>query len=192
MAPDFIRVTLPFMQENTITLLAGVGGSRQYRGNSCFDPDFTGIGTDCNLFSQWAAIYAKYRVRGCKLTLRATPQVIPGANTQVGITAYSGTTLIPVTVTLADVIASNFGKGGMCNLYNNTLILSETLESTDVLGTIPLALSIDDGFAAAVTANPVKVWMWQISAFCTTALTVDLSILLQYDVEFFERIQTTA
>lgn len=65
--PDKMFVKLKYSDIIAMTYGGlGVPAWIQFRGNSIFDPYYTGVGHQPLCHDQWAVFYNRYRVRGCK------------------------------------------------------------------------------------------------------------------------------
>lgn len=82
-------VKLRYVQE--VSLNPGISSFsvHQFRANSVFDPDFTGVGHQPMGFDEWAALYERYTVYGSKINVMYAPtstaSVAPG---YYGVTLY--------------------------------------------------------------------------------------------------------
>lgn len=71
-ASDAYFVKLNYNDYRTITVAAGATSQYVYRGNDCFDPNFTGIGTQPTGYDQLLQIYNKCTVLGSKIDWEIT------------------------------------------------------------------------------------------------------------------------
>lgn len=66
------RVVLPWSWSASLgETAAGAGGSYTFAINNCFDPNFTGAGSQPLGFDQYAALYGRYRVLSVKFEIVA-------------------------------------------------------------------------------------------------------------------------
>lgn len=189
--PDRMLVTLPYYQKNTITNAAGVGASHVYRGNSVRDPDLTGVGLSANGFGEWAQLYQYYRVHASRAVVLARIDGATNVFADVALSAHTGTGVISVATGLENLAASTFGKAKNINVYQQANFNTSVM-STSVLGYPRNAIDINDNLAANISTDPVSTWTWQLSVFSTPGVTLDYSISIFYDVEFFGRVNVTA
>lgn len=187
-APDEIRVGLRYTAQVAITNTVGVPNSYVFRGNSVFDPDYTGIGSQPNGFDQWKTMYQRYRVLGSKCIVRPVS---------------TSTTLLPIDTVLCPVqdgIAVNVSLENLkCNKYaienvlsqNLRTTLSATMSTSCLLGLFKDAVETERDYASDITTNPTKVWFWQISCGPvdgTSTATTQMYVDLEFDTVFFNRI----
>lgn len=63
-------VKMRYVSEFNLTSTSGVSQSYNFRANSPFDPDLTGVGHQCKTFDQWMAVYSHFNVLGSKAKVR--------------------------------------------------------------------------------------------------------------------------
>lgn len=67
--PDKYVGTMVYATSGSITLPASAVGSTVFRMNSVYDPDFSGVGTTVQAYTQAAALYGRYRVMHAQIEL---------------------------------------------------------------------------------------------------------------------------
>jgi hypothetical protein len=65
---------MPYSAQGTLTLPAGARADQQFRLNSIFDPDYTGVGHQPLAHDQWALFYNHYVVTGCHWEIELASQ----------------------------------------------------------------------------------------------------------------------
>lgn len=162
---------------------AGVN-TQTFRGNSLFDPDFTGAGHQPRGFDQLAVLYTRYKVHAstmkCRisndssvpLVVTITPSilsaVVPINLPTIAEIAYSKTILVPAT-------------GGTNVGFLMSSMMTKVIRGEKIL---------DDDYSALITANPAKQWFWVISMAATdAATTINCNIQFEQELktEFFRR-----
>jgi hypothetical protein len=73
--PPEMDVKMRYVDSFALVLSAGVGGVYQYRLNSIFDPDLTGVGHQPYTRDTWAAVYSTYTVMSCRYVVQAVSTV---------------------------------------------------------------------------------------------------------------------
>lgn len=68
--PKTTMVKLRYVAGITINPAAGVLGYHDFRANSCYDPDATGVGHQPMNYDMWTGLYNHYVVVGSKITAR--------------------------------------------------------------------------------------------------------------------------
>lgn len=183
--PNKIRTKLKYITGLQLTSTA-TAANYVYRGNSCFDPDFTGVGSQPGGFDELAAIYSKYRVISSSIKFLArsgtsdTTQpvmgyIIPRPNADTEAT-YTDTLVEPY---VKRALLPNLNAGYMKTISNYAT-------TRKILGRD--AKTFDS--AASVTANPSLQWFWTVSADAVLGgmdMDVQGVIELTYYVEFYER-----
>jgi hypothetical protein len=189
-SPDSVRVTLPYEEVLLPTTSSGGLYSYQYRGNSAFDPNYTGTGGQPAGFDQWAAFYNEYTV----LSSRIHIEIISGTS---GTTEYcvfpSYNTTVPATPEDASVrpfAKANIGASGGNGALRH---LRQSMSSAQLLGVRKEAIIDDDAYGATVGTNPAAtaVWYWTIvgqNLNNSNSLADILRVHLEFDVEFHDRI----
>ena len=89
--PDVMQVQLTYSRSGAFT--GAAPRSNVFRGNSCFDPDFSGVGAQPRGFDQWKAFYRRYRVIASKCTARGGTVAASNASGLV-VTALNTNTVI--------------------------------------------------------------------------------------------------
>lgn len=185
--------------EKNITLSGALAGSLAtyiIRANSCFDPDFTGVGHQPMGFDQLMAIYERYCVVGTKFKLvgtnRSSTQSITfgyQVNDAAAVAAGSSfTTAVEqgqsefITLTVAP---TSKATGTLTGYINNPNVMGQSYE--EYIG--------DDTNQAAGSSNPADT-TWLTIFGCDlaggTMATMDLQIQLEMDVLFLGSNQLAA
>jgi hypothetical protein len=159
-----------------------------WRGNSCFDPNYSGGGHQPHYFDQYSAIYAKYKVFASSMkvsiiNVSATSAIkcilIPLTEVMTGTTWESYAELPAARESAIIPVASRYPA-----------IVSGRRSTKQVLGLRPGQVN-DEDYSAATSANPASIWYWNFVAMSTdwdTSLQYHATIKLTYDVTFYERI----
>lgn len=164
-----------------------ISNVQSFRGNSVYDPDLTGIGTQPLFFDQYALVYERYLVSSSSMRV-----MVMSINN--GITAQIATLpsveSSPVTTNPSDLKEQPHAKfrfiqeqkgGGKATL--STRISTKKIRGDSIL---------DDSFGAQVTTNPQRQWFWHIvaSAGDLSAEVIGLTLLISitYRVKFHKRV----
>lgn len=186
---DSVFVKLDYVDRKSLTPASPVE-SYAFAGNSLYDPDVSGAGHQPLYFDQYALIYQKYRVLGCKISLdiinvsgnSALYYVVEPNTTQSTLTSLSeileqSRATAPKFVPIAQRIASKHQRyistRKVCGLTKSQLF--------------------DDTFGALTTANPNNLWYWNLffqSADNASNVACDFIVKLTYYVQFFDKINT--
>jgi hypothetical protein len=189
--PDSVRVKLPFTQTLTPGTTSGGLYSYQYRGNSCFDPDYTGTGLQPNGFDQWTAFYNMYVVLGSEIIVEylASTQaameivVVPAFNTALPANTkeaagwrYARTQLaIPTGNGVKVTMRSRMSTATICGVPDEEVMFGPD-------------------FSAAISASPASLQTWYWDVFVqnisnSTTLADILRVTLVFDIKFMAPVQ---
>lgn len=185
--PDRMKMRLRYVQNVSIAPLAAHFQDYIFRGNSAFDPDFTGVGHQPYYFDQYSALYNKYRVYGSSIRVdvvnqsgvMATSVIVVPHSENTGLTSISQAAELqraryPRIVPIAQRIS---------------VMLKEYASTRAVLGLTKPEMEADDIYAALTTTNPSSGWWWHVlmeSVDGVTTLQVQLQVRITYYMEFFD------
>ena len=187
--PDRIRTKLRYQMSSSATTTLGALFSYQFRGNSVFDPDLTGGGSQPTYFDNFANIYNSYVVLSSHIEVEfmnvtsTSPVLVgmyPAYNTAVGTTA------LDCAAMRYAVSKSILGAGNAVKV-----VLMDNMSTAQQFGIREEAVVDDDLYSAVVTTNPAaaQTWYWTLFAQTevgTTTLNVPFRVSLVYDVCFFD------
>lgn len=185
--PDKTRVNLQY--SDIINVNPGLPRATYImRGNSLYDPDFTGTGHQPLYFDQYMALYSKYRVLGSRIKVTfinnqgsssAVLALVPSTEPVI-LTTYHGIREIPRAKATAPIpVAAR---------YPFSLTSSST---TRVMCGLSSAEQWDEDWSGTSTTNPNQIWYWLIytqTADNTANDVGQLQIDLVYDCVFYDKI----
>lgn len=185
--PRQMVVVLRYPFSDTVTLNAG--NSYQYdwvfRGNSAYDPDQTGAGSQPTGYDQWCGFYGYYRVDRSKLVVHANTTEVATTQAQVLLTVFPHISVNPGADYETLMGACRGANSRVVNLYTKN-------ESTIAISTnrilYPELLPTNNNFCAASNANPAFEWYWHVTLDSSTvASDVDVLVTgyIDYKVMFF-------
>lgn len=199
--PDKMRIRLCYTTFHSKSNVSVTGTDQVFSANGCFDPDITGAGSQPANFDDWSAVYLRYRVYGSSIdVIFQTPGSATGTGMMLVSLAARHTSTARVTITdQLDATAQPFSKdmvinGGTASTSTASLRLSMSSTTSAFLGYKTVAIDTDDTLQAQTSANPSHQWYWHIMcSMCDQASTGTLwyRTRIVYDVEFFDRIDTT-
>lgn len=186
--PDAIFVKLRFVTGLSIngTSIA----SRVFRGNSAFDPDFTGVGSQPFGFDEWSALYNRYEVYASAISVHARSE-------QATVSSLS---MISLTPSLTSVIpASGFDVIGEARTRKRMLqhitggpptFIKSFMSTRKMFGASKSYVNNTD-FSATAGLNPNQVWFWHLViqqvTGAATAVDSECFIEITYYLKWFER-----
>lgn len=184
---DQCFVRLKYAEE--LRLNDGVATSKYYsfRGNSLFDPNYTGTGHQPLYFDQYSAIYDRYRVMGAKIQIdiinmsgTSAVYLVLNSNTQASITTDAPTLLEQTRSTITKIIP----------IAQRIPIRVKMYCSTRKACGLNKKQVFDQDYSALVSADPSQLWYynWLASSVDnTTALDVYYMVKLTYYAQFYDR-----
>lgn len=187
--PDSYSTVLRYA--DTIVINPGATiGQYTFRGNSLFDPDYTGTGHQPMYFDQLAAIYGKYRVYSCTFhvsvataaTVAAQVVIIPNSDVLAFATPYAA---------LEHPRASVLPIVGVSGIQTQSR--SYKMTTRQILGLTNTQMQ-DADYSALVSANPVQIWYFILHASEPGGGNVHTvnTVTLDFECEFFDRADVAA
>lgn len=160
-----------------------------FRGNSVYDPNYSGTGYQPLGFDKYAELYNKYLVRGatCKIV------VIPDSSQAVNLAIFATDSATSIT-TQQDL----FNRGNVVSKMvlpigsvSSPSIL-KMYRSTRKMGGLQKLTNDEDSWIAQVSGNPGNSWFFHIlsgpaNQTSLPSTAVHIRVELTYYVEFFQR-----
>lgn len=186
--PDKLRVTLSYVQNNIFSTTTSA--SRQlFRGNSIYDPDYTGSGHQQLFRDQYALLYNRYIVLSSSIKVEV---VCPYTNQCMQCCVYPQ----PDDVTTASTVDIDAEKprarSVICNGGGPSRVMKHTMSTGKLYGQTITTSNWDDTFQSQFTTNPSNSWFWVVSCQnpdLTTASACTAIISMSFDVILFDRIR---
>lgn len=161
-----------------------------YRGNSLYDPDFTGAGAQPQGFDQWSAFYGQYRVFASKISVTFITNGTTQAQTIAIIPNLTSTGFADQVIAIespysrSSCIAANAGMGKQT--------LGNFMSVAKIWGVDKQTVQSDDLFRANTSgSNPSNQFYWHV--FCYDMGGTEANCFIQtkivYYCEFFDRNQ---
>ncbi len=177
--PDRFHVTHTYGANFQLAPAAGNWARQTMRGNSVYDPDFTGVGTTAFAFTQVSALYYRYRVLASKLTVD-----------------FMNTGNVPLVVSIQATIANSppvsanligarhmnervIAPGGMASWKQVA-----SARTAKIFGVPEAQVLSEDDFTGLVSSNPNNVWYWHLVAtnnFGAVAGSCVVNVRLEYE-----------
>ncbi len=195
--PDKTYRTLIYNDTNFDMTTNGSAITRHvFSGNSIFDPDVTGVGSQPYYFDQLAAIYGDYLVYGSKITiyLRTSTALTTCNNIRSYIWPTKGTAAPTYTETndlnqLPRIRSATWNR----ETASKSMTSSGYQKMSAYAKSGPL-LSIskyNDDLQANVTQNPAQRWYFQVITDTTdfgVAADILMDVKIKYYCKFFRRL----
>lgn len=182
---DSVRTTLSYSDVISLTPSSTVG-QYTFRGNSCFDPDYTSGGHQPQYYDQMSLLYTRYRVYGSRIAVSGINEQV-GAALQITVIPSSDITAFTTsTYPLEHPYATPMRLLGVGGLMSGSV--STAMATAHILGLRPREI-LDQDYSATIGSNPSSIWYWQIVCQNLSAENVLASfrVTIKYDVEFYDR-----
>jgi hypothetical protein len=169
-----------------------------FRGNDVFDPDFTGSGAQPYNFDDWATQYNRFRVLGSRIRVEFICIASTNAASQCYVTCcprHLTTSVVSSLAVLDDASVAPFAKvavnQAVVNVRGPGVVLDHAMTTERFIGQ-PVFGS--DLLQSTVGTSPNHSWFWHTSIAAvdgSTSISGVLRVMIQYDVEFFDRLELT-
>lgn len=174
-----------------VTLTSSGGGIPKYvfNMNSCYDPDFSGVGHQPIFWDQLTAVYGRYVVLGSKLKATFSPIANTNTTTQpsgpmiIGIMTDHDTT---TPTTLSTLIESSRSK----STFLNNAMGGNNVKSMSVTYSPAISLGVDkedDQVHATTSASPSRAYYAHVF-MSETGLATSSSCEVKIDIEYTVRL----
>lgn len=178
--PAPVNLKLRYSQHFDLVSGAGLLGVQQFRMNSIFDPDYTGVGHQPMGHDELSLRYEKYIVLGCKIQIKCK-STNPG-------TVVLGSSNLTVAPSTSDQAIERGYK--YKNVFNETLAtMSQNFRMSKQIGKSNAALLAENAYAAAFGANPTESSFINIGFIRddgTSGSICHVECLLEYDVRCYD------
>lgn len=184
--PAVQHVALTYESQHTLAPGAAIA-QYTYRGNSLYDPDYTGAGSQPRYYDTYATIYGKYRVFGSRITV----DIINGGGAAAVSMAVLPWTDV-VTFTSWPQVAE-LPESRVATMVPIASRVSKRLvhaASTSTVCGLRARQVMDEDWGATVGSNPLQIWYWNVcvaSVDGTSNVTVSIRVRLEFDCEFYDR-----
>jgi len=175
---DSFTTDMPYGAAFAINVAAGAAAYYSWRGNSVYDPDYTGVGYTAFHYSKISLLYNRYRVLSSQLEVAlmntgasaCTAYIIativngpPGVNQLLGSKHMSFAQLVP---------------GGPATWKHRA-----GMTTHQVFGVPKTQVLSEDDFAGLVGGNPNNVWYWHLYFVNNTAVATTVEINLRLNMK---------
>lgn len=187
--PDKKQVKLRYAQQVSLYQAGTYFDSHIFQGNSCYDPDSSGLGHQPMGFDEWGAFYNKYMVNASKIEITfTTTGSTSGANTALSLLPTTDSAYTPSWSSFTE---ARLGKSTIIGPYTGQGIrrLSHYESTRKIWGDNNNLEETDYG--ANFGSNPNKPWYWKIMAETldsSNMTTINANVVITYYVTLFDRI----
>ncbi len=175
---QYLMVKLKYCFTKVVTTGLGALETQQFRGNSIFDPDLTGVGNQPRYRDEYAAMYKEYRVFGARFKVTyinrngRAAQIWTYTKTDTGIL---GTKVDLQELTKFSVLSTDQKRITKMSKYHTTQGIFNTIAAND------------ETTAAIMGGNPDKEWFFNVAILNldpAIALEGNLDVCITYYVRF--------
>lgn len=180
--PDRMRLTMPYGSEGLISPAAGSYAVQSFRGNSVYDPDFSGTGTTAFLYTQMTALYYKYRVLGIRAEVNFLDSATAPLTVGVLVSNQNTVPSMPYLIGARHCWRMILAPGG-------PQTCKHTISATTgaVYGVTEKVVRSEDDFTAVAGTNPNNTWWLHLFIDNTISAApgyAAYSLRVEYDVEW--------
>lgn len=180
--PDRLFANLAYDQDSLSLVNASTSASYLFSGNSCFDPDTSGVGHQPLYFDQFSQLYSRYRVHKSEIVFEL-----------LNSTIQSHCTITPTTdgnwpTNVRNALEANYTASIPISSSIFKVIKERSISTKKIWGM--QSITQDDLYQALCTASPARQWYWKIwgeSFDGVTNVSIRVNIRIIYEVEFFDR-----
>lgn len=191
--PDRLFVKLRYSERINQTHAVGASAVYVWRGNSLFDCNFTGGGTQPYGFDQWAALYSYYTVYGSSIKVQNCVTQNTNLAMDIAVLPSVENTVASVSDISSPVEEMPYCKYKIVGTYAvgvNDNIIRSYMSTAKIYGVNKAAVESEDNYSAAVTTNPANGWYWITVTQPvdeSTAMTSTIVVMITYYAEFNTR-----
>ena len=183
--PDSEWATIRYSDEIAISS-GGTYGQYTYRGNSCFDPDETGIGHQPMYYDQYAAVYSKYKVKYSRIRVTAANYNAAASAVVVVIPSSEIITVTSYPLAMEQPYAKRTEMLPVSTRAGVQTSVKNGISTERILGLSPSQFAGEE-YSALTGATPASVWYWNLAAFDIAATSVRLTVDIEIKVLFYDR-----
>lgn len=186
---DTTLVRLVYVDRFQVAPVAGAVFHQVMRGNSIFDPDFTGVGHQPAGRDEWAAFYKHYQVQSSRIKV----QVVPGTT---GVGAASAELALVPSVTSGDFTLAE-PEEVRENPLSKMALITAGIKADPVHGYMTTTKMVGQGIydntttGALMDTNPGAQWFWHLIVQAideSTTLDMWMYVTITYYVKLMQRL----
>jgi hypothetical protein len=185
---DSTRTTLRFWLSLAVTANSSTPApAYRFKPTAAYDVDPNVASTATPGFSEMAAFYLSYRVKGSRIKVQVVNQSsTAGELIVVPLNLDPGAAILPNTV--ISWKSNPYSKFNMISTAGGPVTtVSQQMTTRKIYGN--KMTDYDDNFSSPTSSTPVNNWFWAIGVYtmATTTSTFLLDLCIDMDVEFFDR-----
>lgn len=173
---DRFSVVMPYSTYITLAPAAGAQTAYLLRGNSVYDPDFSGSGGVSAMYPQLSLLYNRYRVLSSKITVDfcntgSSPIrcMVLASNNNVASSAF-------YSPFQRHIAFGDCAPGGPISWKHTA-----SAETRAIFGVPKEQVLAEDDFAGIVAGNPNNVWYWHVIAYNPSPSSGSLTVTVRIE-----------
>lgn len=186
--PDVMRVELRYNRYQSLN--SASPQINVYRGNSVFDPDFSGIGAQPMGHDQWSTFYRRYRVIAAAIKVEFSSQVNSTTGIQGCICALNSSLATSNPVEMLEAAKSVKSKV-VSDPSDARGTMSYYITTAEMAGLPADGYLYERDLSAAISSNPVEGWFYHVGFFDASGglntVNVHSQTEITYYVEYYHR-----
>lgn len=189
--PDMMQVRMTYVQKGTLTSAVAVYLATLFRGNSLFDPDFSGVGGQPLGRDEWSNFYTRYRVYASKCHVSFDSEDSADGSVCMVVPCLENTSFLASDTAMETPYARYKTLGISAGI--NRVNVSNYMESSKLFGV--KAINYDVDYSSTMDNNPPQQWYWHVAVATTDGSSfpnVNYTAKITYYVELFGRKQLFA
>lgn len=173
---DRFSVVMPYSTYIQLSPAAGSQTAYLFRGNSVYDPDFTGSGGVAGLYPQLSLLYNRYRVLSSKITVDFCNTGTVPARCMLSASNNNTAPSAFYSPFQRHIAMGDCAPGGPISWKHTA-----TAETRAIFGVPKTQVLSEDDFAGIVGGVPNNVWYWQVLVYNPSSAAGSLTVTLRID-----------
>lgn len=159
--PDTYSTKMVYCFRGTLNSTSGAIAKRIFRGNSLYDPDLTGTGTQPMGFDQLMTLYEHYRVMGSEIVVRCTNGAV-GEMSDIVVVPTNTTTLPGTGNEVNGERPYAVRRYGAVNQDGTRNAIVNYMSTSKIAGVPKEKVRTEDDYSGSSVTDPALQWYWQI------------------------------
>jgi len=159
----------------------------RFRGDDLYDPDYTGSGHQPTYFDQLMAMYNRFQVLGSRIRAMVTPTStssapVPAVNFCITPNDDNG------ALSWTDARQLPYARSRLVTAANGATLMNQA-DSAQIHGVPQMIVGLSS-YVGTSSSSPSDPWYWHVvteTPDAATNITGFLSVVIEYDVVFFDR-----
>lgn len=192
--PDRLLTQMKYTASfNLVDAVGAIDTIQVIRGNSIYDPDYTGTGTQPTGRDQWVNLYTTYRVHGSKINVKVINNESSSTTGNCCVSLVAENDAPPSTALCSSLQRANqpYSKQVLIppvSAGGNPIEMEMYMSTKKIFGEKDIN---DSNYRAAFTTNPLRQWYWGVQCQNLNGSTHNLIVVINitYYVELLDRVE---